>query len=228
MLGMLATEGGSMSNEQMERGLAELRRAIALDPSSGPAHEWYGIALFEHGEFAQAYAELRSAADLDPLSVATTAWLGGAARLERRYDDAIAYAHETLDLSPKRFEVYGTLGLAYEARGDDNRAIEAFTRLSQADPHARAEASALLAEIYAKSNRMSEARSKLAYARAHAADVDPGDLAIAMAAVGQRHLALTLLRRQHSEPFLRAEIASDPRFSALRSDPQLAELQKPA
>ena len=228
VLGMLATEGGSMSNAQMERGLAELRRAIALDPSSGPAHEWYGIALFEHGEFAQAYAELRSAADLDPLSVATTAWLGSAARLERRYDDAIAYARETLDLSPKRLEVYGTLGLAYEARGDDNRAIEAFARMSQADPHARAEASALLAEIYAKSNRMSEARSKLAYARAHADYVDPGDLAIAMDAVGQHHLALTWLRHQPSEPFLRAEIASDPRFSALRSDPQLAELQKPA
>ncbi len=228
VLGMLATESNSMSDQQMERGRAELRRAIALDPSSGPAHEWYGVALFEHGEFSQAYAELRLAADLDPLSVATTAWLGDAARLERRYDDAIAYARETLDLSPKRFEVYGTLGLAYEARGDDNRAIEAFTRLSEADPHARPEASALLAEVLAKSNRMTEARAKLAYARAHARYVDPGDLAIAMAAVGQRHLALSLLRRQHAEPYLRAEIASDPRFSVLRNDPQLAELQKPA
>src|SRR5262249_54766823 len=110
---------------------------------------------------------------------------------------------------------------------DDARAIEAFTRLSE-DPHARPEASALLAEIYAKSNRMSEARSKLAYASAHARDVDPADLAVAMAAVGQRHLALSLLRRQQAEPYLRAEIASDPRFSVLRNDPQLAELQKPA
>ena len=227
VLGMLATESDSMSSKQMQHGLTELRRAIALDPASGPAHEWYGIALFEHGEFAQAYAELRLAADLDPLSVATTAWLGDAARLQRRYDDAIAYARETLDLSPKRFEVYGTLGLAYEARGDDNRAIEAFTRLSE-EPHARAEASALLAEIYAKSNRMSEARTKLAYARAHAGDVDPADLAVAMAAVGQRQLALSLLRHRHDEPYLRAEIASDPRFSVLRNDPQLADLQKPA
>lgn len=227
VLGMLATEGDSTSDKQMEHGLAELRRAIALDPSSGPAHEWYGVALFEKGRFAQAYDELRVAADLDPLSVATTAWLGDAARLERRYDDAIAYERETLDLSPTRLEAYGTLGLAYEARGEDERAIAAFTHLS-ADPHARAEASALLAEIYAKSNRMREARSKLAYARAHAADVDPADLAVAMAAVGQRHLALSLLRRQHAEPYLRAEIASDPRFSGLRGDPQLAELQKPA
>jgi DNA-binding winged helix-turn-helix (wHTH) protein/tetratricopeptide (TPR) repeat protein len=228
VLGMLAGEKYSMSATQQATGLRDLQRAIALDPASGPAHEWYGIALFEKGQFAQAYSELRVAADLDPLSVATTAWLGDAARLERRYDDAIAYARETLDLSPKRVEVYSTLGLAYEARGDSDRAIAAFLRLAGADEHFRPEAAALLAEAYAKSNRMSEARTQLAYARAHAKDVDAGDLAIAMAAVGQRSMALSLLRRQSDRSFLRAEIANDPRFSVLRNDPQIAELQKPA
>lgn len=228
VIGMLATESGAMSPKQTTAGLRELQHAIALDPESGPAHEWYGVALFEHGQFAQAYAELRLAADLDPLSVATTAWLGDAARIERRYDDAISYARETLDLSPKRVEAYQTLGLAYEARGDYDRAVTAFTRLAQGGGYFRPEAAALLAEAYAKSDRMSEARAQLAYARSHASDVDPGDLAIALDAVGQRGLALSWLRHQHAEPFLRAEIASDPRFSALRSDPQVAALQKPA
>jgi DNA-binding winged helix-turn-helix (wHTH) protein len=228
VLGMLASENDSMSDKQMMLGLSDLQRAIALDPASGPAHEWYGVALFERGRFGEAYTELRRAAELDPLSVATTAWLGDAARLERRYDDAIAYAHETLDLSPKRVDVYETLGLAYEARGDQSRAIEAFGHLAGANVQYRAEGAALLAEVYAKSNRMAEARAQLAYARAHAKDVDPGDLAIALAAVGQRSLALSWLRRMHGKPYLRAEIASDPRFNALRSDPQVAQMQKPA
>ncbi len=228
VLGMLSTEKGSMSDGQMSLGLSDLQRAIALDPGSGPAHEWYGIALFEGGRFDEAYSELRQAAALDPLSVATTAWLGNAARLERRYDDAINYARETLDLSPKRVEVYETLGLAYEARGDLPRAIEAYAHLAVANVEYRAEAAALLAEAYAKSNRMSEARKQMAYARAHAKDVDPGDLAIAMAAVGQRGLALSWLRRMHGKPYVRAEIASDPRFNALRNDAQIAQMQKPA
>jgi DNA-binding winged helix-turn-helix (wHTH) protein/Flp pilus assembly protein TadD len=229
VLGMLSTEkSDSSSDKPMTLGLSELRRAIALDPASGPAHEWYGIALYENGQFAQAYGELRQAAELDPLSVSTTAWLGDVARLERRYDDAIAYARETLDLSPKRVDVYETLGLAYEARGDQSRAIEAFGHLAVANVQYRAEAAALLAEIYAKSNRMAEARAQLAYARAHSENVDPGDLAIALAAAGQRGLALSWLRRMHGQPYVRAEIASDPRFNALRSDPQVAQMQKPA
>ncbi len=228
VLGMLSTKNDSMSHGQVSLGLSDLQRAIALDPLSGPAHEWYGIALFEGGRFDEAYSELRHAAELDPLSVATTAWLGNAARLERRYDDAINYARETLDLSPKRVEVYETLGLAYEARGDLPRAIEAYAHLSVANAQCRAEAAALLAEVYAKSNRMSEARTQMAYARAHAKDVDPGNLAIAMAAVGQRGLALSWLRRMHGKPYVRAEIASDPRFNALRNDAQIAQMQKPA
>jgi DNA-binding winged helix-turn-helix (wHTH) protein/Flp pilus assembly protein TadD len=228
VLGMLATEKESVSDKQMALGLSELQRAIALDPGSGPAHEWYGVALFERGRFDEAYSELRRAADLDPLSVATTAWLGSAARLERRYGDAIDYARETLDLSPKRVEVYATLGLAYEARGEVSRAIEAFDRLAAGDVEHRAEAAALLAEVYAKSNRMTEARAQLAYARAHAKYVDAGDLAIALVAVGERNLALSWLRRAQGKSYLRAEIASDPRFTVLRNDPQIAQMQKPA
>lgn len=227
VLGMLETEGDRPSQQRMTLAVRELQHAIALDPSSGPAHEWYGVALFQGGHFAQAYGELRLAADLDPLSVATTAWLGNAARIERHYVDAIAYAQETLDLSPKRTEAYATLGLAYEARGDYARAIDAFAHLAE-NAHSRAEGAALLADAYAKSSRRQQALSQLAYARAHARDVDPGDLAIALAAVGDRGAALSWLRHEQSQPYLRAEIASDPRFNALRSDPQLAQLQKPA
>ncbi|MBV8373431.1 MAG: winged helix-turn-helix domain-containing protein [Candidatus Eremiobacteraeota bacterium] len=226
VLGILAGEKSSMSDKHMAQGLNELQRAVALDARSGPAHEWYGVALFEVGRFDEAYAQLRRAAEIDPLSVATTAWLSDAARLERRYGDAISYARETLDLSPKRFEAYGTLGLAYEAQGDFPRAIGAFEHLTS-NVEYRPEGAALLAEVYAKSNRMDEARAQLAYARTHAKDVDPADLAVAFAAVGERRLALTWLRRLQAQ-YLRAEIADDPRFSVLRNDPQIAQLQKPA
>lgn len=227
VLGMLSSEPGG-SGDHMKLALRQLQRAIALDPSSGPAHEWYGVALFERGRFHEAYAQLQKAAELDPLSVATAAWLGNAAYLERDYGDAIDYAREALDLAPHRAEVYETLGLSYEARGDQSRAIAAFRRLASDCRRCRAQAAALLAEAYAKVNRLPEARAQLAYARAHAKDVDPGDLAVALAAVGERSDALKWLQRSGTNAYVRAEIASDPRFDQLRGQIELARVQKPA
>ncbi|HTU81568.1 MAG TPA: tetratricopeptide repeat protein [Candidatus Acidoferrales bacterium] len=227
VLGMISSETMSPTGMQMRRAVSDLKRAIALDPSSGPAHEWYGVALFESGRIPEAYEQLQQAAELDPLSVATTAWLGNAAYLEGRYDDAITYARETLDLSPERHEAYETLGLAYEARGDRARAIGALRRLADECGGCRAEAAALLAEIYARSNRLAEARSEIAYAQAHVNQVSPEDLAVALAAVGDNRVAISLLRKSRGG-YLRAELASDPRFAILRSLPQFASFDKPA
>jgi DNA-binding winged helix-turn-helix (wHTH) protein/Flp pilus assembly protein TadD len=227
VLGMLDTEkmGGNMP--ALTQALKDLRRAIALDPGSGPAHEWYGIALLEKGNVAAAYAELDKAAQLDPLSVATTAWLGTAAYLERRYGDAIAYARETLDLSPERSDAYETLGLSYEALGDESRAERAFTALAETCAKCRGQAAALLAPIYARSNRLAAARAEISVAQIHRKDVPLEDLAVAFAAVGERGAALALLRRARGE-YVATEIAHDPRFAGLRQASGTALAQKPA
>lgn len=179
-LGYLALERNEPSF-----AIAELRRAIALDSSYGPAQEWYGIALLARGRLSDGVARLKAAADLDPLSVATTAWLGAAALLDRRFGDAIAYSRQALELSPRRTDVLATIGEAYEAQGDLNRAIEAFRRYGAVDPYYQPEAAALLARAFALGHRMSEARAQLGFARAHASTVDPEDLTAAAAAVGE-------------------------------------------
>ncbi len=227
VLGMIATEKHSGTPPAMAEASKDLQRAIALDPSSGPAHEWYGIALLQQGRIDEAYAQLGEAAELDPLSVATTAWLGTAAYLERRYDDAIGYARETLDLSPQRNDAYETLGLAYEALGDEPRAVEAFKRLAVTCSSCRAEAAALLAPLYARSNQMSKARAELAIAQTHSHDVSPEDLAVAFEAMGERGAALTWLHRSLTH-YAEAEIANDPRFASLRHAAAVAQAQKPA
>lgn len=221
VLGMI----GSMkfaSNEEMASALDQLERAIALDPGSGPAHEWYGVALLERGRFNDAYYQLRTAADLDPLSVATTAWLSDAAYHEHRYDDAIGYARETLDLSPGRKDVLQTMGLSYEALGDRERALGSYRELAHSCVDCRAQAAALMAGLFARSNRIADARAELAIAQAHQKEVSPDDLAVALAAIGERATALTLLSRAPHE-FMRAEMASDPRFAVLRADPHAAQ-----
>jgi DNA-binding winged helix-turn-helix (wHTH) protein/Tfp pilus assembly protein PilF len=217
VLGVVDMDAGHMTPSEVDSALTQLRRAIAIDPQSAAAHEWYGIALVQTGQFARAFTELRRADELDPLSVATTSWLASTAYLEGRYGDAIAYAHETLDLSPKRAEALQTLGLAYEALGDSHRAIASFQHMALVCASCRPEAAALLAVVYAPIDAAT-ARAELATARARSADVGAGDLAAAYAAVGQHRGALTWLRRDGAAAYIRAEVAADPRFASLRRD----------
>lgn len=221
VLGMIGSMKYS-TNEDMANALSELERAIALDPGSGPAHEWYGVALFERGRFNDAYLQLRTAAELDPLSVATAAWLSSAAYREHRYDDAIAYARETLDLSPQRHDVLETMGLSYEALGDRERALGAYKEFARSCSDCRGQAAALMAGLFARSNRIADARAELAIAQADSKKVSPDDLAVALAAIGERATALSLLSRTPHE-FARAELATDPRFAVLRADPRVAQ-----
>jgi DNA-binding winged helix-turn-helix (wHTH) protein/Tfp pilus assembly protein PilF len=212
-----------LDNGHAAKAMANLKRAIAFDPGYSPAHEWYGIALIGRGSLSAAFVELRTAADLDPLSVAATAWLGSAAYLDRHFNEAIAYSQETLDLAPQRTEMWTTIGEAYEAQGNYTRALYAFNRYGSSCAECRAEAAALLAHTEALQRRLVQARADLAYARAHASDVDPEDLAAAAAAIGDRSIAFALLRhlRGHLEWIA---VKNDPRFDSLRDDASFRQL----
>ncbi|MEO9171196.1 MAG: winged helix-turn-helix domain-containing protein [Candidatus Baltobacteraceae bacterium] len=205
----------------------QLQRAIAIDPAYGPAHEWYGIALLNRGRLHDGVRELRLAADLDPLSVAATAWLGSAAYLDHHFDDAIAYSRQALDLSPQRADLYAVIGEAYEAQGDYARAIEAYKHFANHGGDSRYEAAALLAQAYALSHRMNDARAQLAVAKERVKNVDPEDLALALAAVGERNVAFGMLRRMRGQMSWMA-IENDPRFDALRGDAQFRRLEQQA
>jgi DNA-binding winged helix-turn-helix (wHTH) protein/Tfp pilus assembly protein PilF len=212
-----------LDNRRLAASIVELRRAIELDPRYAPAREWYGIALISRGQLPQAMEQLQTGADLDPLSVATSAWLGSAAYLDRHFNEAIAYSRETLDLAPGRTYVWTTIGESYEAQGEYVQAVGAFKRYGAACSSCRAEADALLAHTDALQRRLTLARSELAYARAHARDVDPEDLAAAAMAVGERSMAFALLRRIRGHLDWIA-IENDPRFDAMRDDASFRQL----
>lgn len=209
---------------QLTAATTELQRAIALDPAYGPAHEWYGVALIQQGDLRAAFAQLQIAGDLDPLSVSTSAWLGNAAYLDRHFNEAIAYSRQALDLSPQSTHVLTTIGEAYEAEGNFSRAIEAYKQYATTcSKYCPAESAALLAHAYAKQHRMPAARAQLAFAMQHARDVEPTDLAAAAAAVGDRSIALGLLRRMHNH-FAWMSVENDTRFDVLRGDAGFREL----
>ena len=213
----------NMDAHDLGSAIGELQRAIGLDPANGPAHEWYGVALIQQGNLRPAFAQLQIAGELDPLSVSTSAWLGSAAYLDRHFNEAIAYSRQALDLSPQRTDVLTTIGEAYEAEGNFSRAIDSYQRYATSCKSCRAEASALLAHAYANQHRVQEARTQLAFAMLHAQDVEPADLVAAAAAIGDRTIALELLRRMRGHMSL-VSIENDPRFDMLRGDAGFRQL----
>lgn len=208
-----------VDQHRMRRAFEEYRRSLALDPADAAAHQWYGSALLLQGQAALAYAELQKAANLDPESVAATDWLAQAAFVARRYGDALAYGRQVIDLSPQRYNAYQTIGMAYEALGNERAAIGAYETYARACKECAYDAAALLARAYALSRDRTDALAQLRIAqsgmRSH--DVSVDNMAAALLALGRKSEALALLRAPgNDEPA--ALIAIDPRMDALRGD----------
>ncbi len=78
----------------------EFRRAIALNPNNGFAHEVYGHLLSARGQFEAALGEMQRAVELDPLvperrySLAATFYRAG------RYDEALQHFRLVPDPDP--------------------------------------------------------------------------------------------------------------------------------
>jgi len=118
---------------------AELRKAIALNPSNSIAHFCYGMLLrtlqrYEAAktelrsaidlEFDESRAELRSSVEFDPLDYGAPAWLAEVHCRLGECDSAISLAIQRLQEAPEEHRYHVALGWAYAASGrwEDARA----------------------------------------------------------------------------------------------------------
>jgi tetratricopeptide (TPR) repeat protein len=93
------------------------RQALAFDPSSPGAHQWYALFLLELGRVAEALGHMRRARELDPLSIVINRNLGYVLYCARRTEEAIAQLRTTLDLDPDSPLQHAWLRNAYLAAG---------------------------------------------------------------------------------------------------------------
>jgi serine/threonine-protein kinase len=106
----------------------EYRRAIAMDPDNADAHAGYGYTLNVVGRHAEALNEIELANDLEPDSIRyhlQAAWFLYCAR---RYDESIEMATKAISMPSNGTPAYFTLGMAYLAKGEYEKAIEAFEK----------------------------------------------------------------------------------------------------
>ena len=101
-----------------ERGLANCRRAVDLDPLSSPVRVSLGQAYIAHRRGAETIATAREVVDLDPTFFLAWFILGCGYLLQERPAEAVAAFEEACRLSRRHPFPLGLLGTAYMAAGD--------------------------------------------------------------------------------------------------------------
>jgi len=195
------------------------RRALELGPGDAEAHHTYGLVAGALGRIDECVAEMRRARELDPLSAYYHQQVGQVLIFARRPAEAVAELTKTLELFPDYEAARRDLGWACLEAGDAARAIRELERISPP--------CALLGRAYARAGRTADARRVLAglEERWKRGAVAAADVALVQTALGDRDQAFLWLQRageRGERGFL--EMAFNPGFDTLRSDPRYAAL----
>ena len=209
------------------RSVAELARAIELDPNNAMARHWFSSGpLMGLADFDRAIAEGKRSIELDPLSLINNADLGWVYCNARRYEDAIAQARKTLEIDSRFYLAHYYLGHALQFSGHLPEAIAAYAKAAELDDDPVV--LALLGQAYGRSGRAGEARTILGRLAEEAKSryVSGYSLAILFLGLGERDNAMDALERAYRERsghdlFL---IKVDPMLDDLRGDPRFEAL----
>jgi TolB-like protein/Tfp pilus assembly protein PilF len=206
---------------------SELERAIELNPRYGRAHSLYACYFTARGRFDEGLAEIKGAVELDPLSLYLNSNLGWHLHMARRYDQAIEQFRTTLDLDPNYATAHEWLGLVYEQKRMYAEAIAEFQRAITLSG-GRTAARAGLGHTYAVAGKRSEAQNIINQLKEQANHkyVSSYEIAMIFTGLGEKEQAIEWLKKAYEERdgWLALWLPVDPRFDALRSDPQFTDL----
>jgi TolB-like protein/Tfp pilus assembly protein PilF len=205
-----------------ERGY---RRAIQLNPNFALAHLGYGYLLELLGRSDQAWTELKTAQALDPLSQVVGQMFVISLYDSRRYDETVAAAKQWLELYPDSVAIRDWLADAYVQEGMDRLALAEYLKaeeLGGASP----------SRIAALQNASRTSGLRGFWQTKTGLDKDPAspgftayDVASDYAILGDRDNALLWLEKAYDARDWRLiEVALEPRFDPLRSDPRFQGL----
>jgi len=203
--------------------IAEIERALAIDPNCSQAHFLLSLLRQLQGDCPAAIAEIHTTQQLDPLSAQLTSWATGVMIRCDRLDEALALAQRTIELDPGYLYFGPPLARVYVAQGklEEARAMyEEGARRTHRPNYA-------LAITYAKLGRQTEAREilrqmlearKTTYMR-------PDLIASIYAALGEREEMFAWLEiayNEHSSSL--ADIAFRREFRPFASEPRFVDL----
>ena len=204
----------------------EFRQALAMNPKSAQAHQWYANLLVTLGRTDEAIAHTKLAQELDSASLIIRSHLGFLFFFAHRYDDSIAACQKVLELDPTFFAVRRYLGQAYAQKGKYDQAVGEFQKSvagSGGSPLMRAE----LAHTLAIAGKKDEAEKILAELKQLATEhyISAYSIALIYSGLGNKDETFNALERAFQD---RADylvfLKVDPRFDWLHSDTRFASL----
>jgi TolB-like protein/DNA-binding winged helix-turn-helix (wHTH) protein/Tfp pilus assembly protein PilF len=191
-----------------KRAEEEYQRAIALDPNSAQAHDWYTELLQVQGRIDEAVREAERAAQLDPLN--RQGAVGWVFYTSRQYDQAEEiFRHSSLHLG---------LGWVYTARGQYPQALTEL--LAEENQNGRSQhVLASLGQVFALQGKTQEARKLLNELKS------PYLIAQIWSGLGDREHTLSALEHgyeEHDEWMIYLRV--DPVFDQFHSEPRFQVL----
>ena len=212
-------------DRDLSLGEREYRRAIELDPNLALAHLGYGYLLVLLRRHDQAWTELETAQALDPLSHVVGQTLVISLYDTRRYDEAIALAKQWLELYPDSVAFHDWMGEIYAQKGMEPLAVAEFLKVEELGG-SNPSRIASLRSASRKSGLGGFWQTKIGL------DEDPTspgftafDVAYDYAAIGDRDQSFRWLEKAYTDRDWRlVEVAVEPRFDSLRSDPRFQYL----
>jgi tetratricopeptide (TPR) repeat protein len=198
----------------------ELKRAVALDPTSGRAHDYLQYLYLWTERPDEAVAEARRATQLDPLSVENSAGLAGALVGDRRYDEALALIAKLREVRPPLSRLYDLTAHVDMAKGMWPEAIAEYGGKD-------AEASGFLGRALAMAGDRADARRML---RELIGDEQREgglafDVALVYEGLGDYDNAIAWLDKSIDEHSLILQIMLPP-YERLRADPRFERIRR--
>jgi TolB-like protein/DNA-binding winged helix-turn-helix (wHTH) protein/Tfp pilus assembly protein PilF len=223
--GRLALAHFKMHMWQWKDSDLEFKKAIALNPSSAPAHRLYAAYLAAVGKQQEALDEMRQARRLDPLSMVYHAEMTRTLYYGRQYEQAVEWARQAEQLDSEFARTHFWLGRVYAQMG---KYSEAITEAGRSSPSPESTLSLTeMAHATAKAGKSDEARALLRKLeeRSKRGYVPAYDFAVVYVALGEKEVALQWLQKAYEEhDWALIVVAVEPRLDPLRSDPRFQEL----
>ncbi len=199
----------------------EYKRAINLKPNYATAHHWYSLHLSTQRRFDQALREIQRARALDPLSSPIAINIAFIYWCEKNYELALEAAKSVIEVEPRFALGHGLIGLILLSKGQQQEAIHEL-RVS-ADLWRSSWTLADLAYGLGVVGNRQAARQIITelQMRERRHKATPGLLVLPFLAVGDRENAIAEAGKEvDSGGYWARELASDPRFDPLRSEPR--------
>jgi tetratricopeptide (TPR) repeat protein len=204
----------------------EFKRALALDPDSTVAHQWYATYLTSQGRFDEAVAQIERARQLDPLSIIINTDAGQILLFARRYKEAEEKLTETVRLDPRFGLARIWLGCVYVEQKRYEEAMTEFKIYHEivGEPSGWGD----MGYVYAVTGKRKEAEEMLSLVEKKVDETMDRTLQlwiyIGLGRIDDAFACLEIDYRSHATDMTSLKV--NPKYDSLRSDPRFADLMR--